>query len=173
MTLTLPDYFDRDACFSEPDRKFRYWLRRRFLPEAGKPLRLCIWMNPSDADDKKDDASIRVGMGFARRWGDGGILVLNVLDLVLTDSAKLPEKRVEAVGPSHWWHLRRALAGKYGEVTKDVLCGWGDAGSGESADTMLALLRGYGYQPTALALTKSGNPGHPLRKSYSLVPFKF
>jgi hypothetical protein len=160
---------ERLAHFSEGDeRKFRYVLRRRFVDRT-TPLRLCVWMNPSDADDKKDDASIRVGMSFARKWGDGGILVVNVMDLVLTESKKLPKDQREAIGPMHWDYVLQACGGQYGKIHTDVMCGWGDAGSGFAAQAMYYRLCSYGLRPCALALTKAGNPCHPLRKSLKLT----
>jgi hypothetical protein len=172
--LTQPELFsaiERFALFGE-GRKFRYVLVRRFTTIKA-PLRLCVWMNPSDADETKDDASIRVGMSFAKRWGDGGIVVVNVMDLVCTDSRALPKNRHEAVGPEHWQYVLHAAGGGFGEVHREVMCGWGDAGAGPLADLMHHRLQQYGRIPCALALTKGGNPGHPLRKplDLKLVPF--
>jgi hypothetical protein len=163
---------ERFAAFST-DRRFRYVLRRRFLPDTGTPLRLCVWLNPSDADEKEDDASVRVGMGFARRWGDGGILIVNVGDLVETYSKNLPALHAKRLGPGHWGYVANAVGGQYGAIHADVLCGWGDEGAGEIAEQTVALLRSRSLRPVALALTKSGNPGHPLRKKSDLVPFPF
>lgn len=172
--MTQPALFESIERFAifDPTRKFRYVLGRRFTTSKA-PLRLCVWMNPSDADEKKDDASIRVGMSFARRWGDGGILVVNVMDLVCTDSRKLPKNQSEAIGPDHWRYVIDAVGGAWGHVHREVMCGWGDAGAGEQASLMHHRLQQYGLTPCALALTKSGNPGHPLRKSLDLrlVPF--
>jgi hypothetical protein len=167
-------YVEGFAQFSSTSESelFRYVLRRKFTG-VNAPLRLCVWMNPSTADDKTDDASIRIGMSYARRWGDGGIVVINVMDLVLTDSRKLPKDQRYATGALHWPYVDGVLAGQYGDLRKEVLCGWGDAGAGEQADRMLHRLRMNGYVPCTLGLTKSGNPGHPLRKSLALplVPF--
>lgn len=155
----------------EPGR-FRYILRRTFVG-VNAPHRLCVWMNPSTAGAVDDDASIRIGMSYARRWDDGGIVVINVMDLVLTDSTKLPKDRAQAVGPMHWDYVDQVLAQDHGYLRRDVLCGWGDAGAGPLADQMLRRLRINGHEPHTLGLTKSGNPGHPLRKSLALklVPF--
>lgn len=158
--------FTRFALFDET-RKFRYVLRRSFVGSTA-PHRLCVWMNPSDADDKKDDASIRVGMSFARRWGDGGIVVINVMDLVLTDSRKLPGDQLDAIGIMHWDYVTQACAGNYGKIHNEVMCGWGDAGEGPVAAQMLQRLRFFGLVPCAIATTKRGNPCHPLRKSLAL-----
>ncbi|HEX9640563.1 MAG TPA: DUF1643 domain-containing protein [Candidatus Krumholzibacteria bacterium] len=169
---TVRDDIERFAIFGD-NRRYRYVLRRRFLPDSGKPLRLCVWLNPSKADEKEDDASVRVGMGFARRWGDGGIVIINVGDLVETYSTHLPALHEDRRGPEHWPHVFDAMDGRYGAIHADVLCGWGDEGAGPIAEQTVAFIRGRNLRPVALALTKSGNPGHPLRKSYDLVPIAF
>ncbi len=163
--LTAPTSVFGSAIFARDGEKhFRYVLTRQIRPLQA-PLRLCVWMNPSTADDYNDDASIRIGMSFARRWGDGGIIVINVMDLVLTDSSLLPKDRSEALGPRHWEYVDKALGGEYGAVHKEVMCGWGDAGTCLHSVLMLSAIRKAGLRPMALAITKSGNPGHPLRKS--------
>lgn len=166
-----PPKIERMALFSSCKR-YRYVLRRGFVG-VYKPLRLCVWMNPSVADDKEDDPSIRVGMSFARRWGDGGILVVNVFSLVHTDSTTLPERRSDCIGVAHWQVMRDVLAGKYGPVHPDVFCGWGDAGAGMHADEMKHELRSNGFRTCAIALTKHKNPGHPLRKKLDLPLVEF
>ena len=161
------------AIFHEEEgSRFRYVLKRTFVGH-GNPHRLCVWMNPSTADDKEDDASIRIGMSFAKRWDDAGIIVINVMDLVCTDSRELPKERGRAIGEMHWHYVDMVLGGAYGEVHKEVMCGWGDAGAGHLAEAMRYRLLANRFVPCALALTKSGNPGHPLRKSLDskLVPF--
>jgi len=164
---------ERFAIFNAGERRYRYVLGRRFLPDEGKPLRLSVWLNPSTADEKEDDASVRVGMGFWRRWGDGGGLIINTGDLIETYSAKLPPVHVDRLGPDHWHHVEQALDGAYGKICPDVLCGWGDVGASWIAERTMARIRARGLRPVALALTKHGNPGHPLRKSYDLVPVPF
>lgn len=157
----------RTAVFSS-DRRYRYVLGRRFVERPDAPLRLCVWCNPSQADEKKDDASIRVGLGFAWRWGDGGILVINVGDIVETDSTKLPEDPNARLGPLHWEYVVAALSGQYGMLRMGVMCGWGDIGDGPIAEQTVAMLRRRDFRPMALGVTKNGNPGHPLRKSSDL-----
>lgn len=174
--MTNPKEISRQAWFSH-DRRFRYLLKRSFVGST-EPLRLCIWMNPSDANETKDDASIRVGMSFAKRWGDGGILVLNVMDIVCTDSTKLPDNQEEAIGELHMGYVDAVMCGyhaegSYGKIRQEVLCGWGDKGAGRAAVRMIQRMLYFGLVPCTIGLTKSGNPGHPLRKSLDspLLPF--
>ena len=48
-----------------------------------------IGLNPSTADERLDDPTIRHCVGFAARWGYGGIFMCNVFTLVSTDPKKL------------------------------------------------------------------------------------
>ena len=56
------------AIFS-PDRRYRYLLRRR-VGESNRRA-LFIMLNPSAADERDDDPTIRRCIGFARDWGYG------------------------------------------------------------------------------------------------------
>lgn len=69
----------RGAWFS-PDRRYRTELRRTWDPEA--PWVLFIGLNPSKAGAVDDDATVRLWRGFARRWGYGGFVAVNVYELV-------------------------------------------------------------------------------------------
>jgi len=147
-------------------------------------------MNPSTADDKKDDATIKVALSSAWAWGDGGILVVNTMDLILTDSQKLPTNLWDAVGPDHWRHVYMACEGQYGSVQREAFCGWGDAcgpftkdgprakpGATFKGDTpsfcMYLELMKKGIVPMTSGLTKLGNPKHPLRQKVGLPLVKF
>ena len=58
------------------DRRYRYLLVRRWdntLPDA-----TFVMLNPSTADERDDDPTIRKCIGFAKRWGCGGIKVVNL-----------------------------------------------------------------------------------------------
>jgi hypothetical protein len=157
---------ERFALFSE-DKRYRYVLRRRFRG-THRLLRLCVWMNPSVADDKDDDPTIRVALGYAKRWQDGGIVVINVFDHVETKSRKLPKDPAARLGPEHWPLIDQAIRGEFGHVKREVFCGWGDEAHGPYAMQLLERLRSSGLTPAALQLTKRGAPSHPLRKSYAL-----
>ena len=76
----------RKARFS-PCRTFRWWLWRRWDPQA--PLLLFIGLNPSMADGRCDDPTTRRLMGLASRWGFGTIEVLNLYARITADPARL------------------------------------------------------------------------------------
>lgn len=70
-----------------PCGRYRYYLERSWniqLPWMG----FCM-LNPSTADANTDDQTIRKCMGFARRHGCGGIIVVNVCAFRATNPKEL------------------------------------------------------------------------------------
>lgn len=65
----------KDAILSE-DRKYRYILSRTW--DETKPTVLFIGLNPSTADEKTDDPTIRKCINYAKCWGYGKILMANL-----------------------------------------------------------------------------------------------
>jgi hypothetical protein len=80
VTLTLDLHLPRwlhteaDAEFSE-DRTYRYWLARRWGPG---PALMFVSLNPSDADEHRDDPTTRRDMDFARDFGYDAVTLLNL-----------------------------------------------------------------------------------------------
>jgi hypothetical protein len=86
---------ERAAAFSR-DGRYRYALWREW--DAAKPCVLFIGLNPSSADDRRDDPTIRRCTGFARRWGFGRLAVGNLFALRTPHPSQL--RRVPSpVGP--------------------------------------------------------------------------
>ena len=73
----------RTEAFLSEDRKYRYWLLRVW--NDALPILAVIGVNPSTADEKENDPTIRKDIGFASRLGFGGILKLNVAAFRATD----------------------------------------------------------------------------------------
>ena len=96
-----------DAYFS-PDRKYRYWLLRVW--DEALPIMGNIGNNPSTADERENDPTIRKDIGFATRLGFGGLLKLNAGAYRSTD----PKKWLEAADPfgpeNTAEHLKQYLA---------------------------------------------------------------
>lgn len=146
--------------------RYRYTLERRWSAVA----RYVLWvmLNPSTADAFVDDATIRVCMGYARRWGYSGILVGNLYAWRATDPRDLlaAHKRGEdIVGAENAEHLE-GLTRRAGIM----VLAWGVPGP--IRGTAQATLRALPASLTrhVLTLNKSGHPCHPLYKSAQLVP---
>lgn len=73
--LKILDDVTPDALFSEC-RRFRYWLLRTWA--ADLPTIAFIGLNPSVADSEFDDNTVRKCQIFARQWGYGRLLMLNI-----------------------------------------------------------------------------------------------
>jgi hypothetical protein len=75
----------RTALFSR-DRRFRYRLGRRW----GDGAAVCfVLLNPSTADETREDRTVRRCIGFARGRGYGALEVVNLYAYVATDPAEL------------------------------------------------------------------------------------
>ena len=133
------------ATFSA-DRRYRYRLWRRW--DRSRPVVAFVMLNPSTADARNDDPTIRRCVGFARAWGYGGIEVVNLFAYRATDPRELRAAN-DAVGPENRRHIHRAIARAH-----LVVLAWGAHGSGSG---LLSLPRAR-----CLGLTRAGRPRHPL-----------
>ena len=138
---------------------YRYALSRTW--DAALPAVLFVCLNPSTADRLRDDATARVCMNYARRWGFGTLLIGNLFAFRVTDPAAL-KHAADPIGPGNDRRLR-----KLQEHAALVVCAWGDGGALLARDAqVLAFLRA----PHCLTKLGSGRPGHPLYKSAALRP---
>lgn len=142
----------RKAVFS-PCGTWRYTLERCW--DYDLPRALFVLLNSSDADAVHDDPTNRRGMGFARRWGYGSVVFVNLFAFQTKDPRKM--KRAEdPVGPENDdWIVTHVL-------TSDlVVLAWGNDGEHRGRDkAVLELLRGYDCH--TLGTNKGGQPKHPL-----------
>jgi hypothetical protein len=134
---------------------YRYWLTRTW--DDDKPVLCWVMLNPSTADAEQDDPTIRKCIGFARRWGYGGICVVNLFALRATDPKQLPKHYPidRALVESNNLAISTAARGRM------VVAAWGAKGCWWGRDReVLALLRGQAVH--CLKVTKDGHPWHPL-----------
>jgi hypothetical protein len=140
------------AAFS-PDRRYRYRLWRRW--DRSRPVVTFVMLNPSTADERRDDPTIRRCIGFARRWGFGGAEVVNLFALRATDPRELRTVR-DPVGPENDRHIRRAIA-----RAALVVLAWGTHGAVAQRARAVGLVASP-RRPRCLGWTRSGEPRHPL-----------
>jgi len=138
------------AVFSRCGR-YRYVLRREW--DSSRDAVLFIGLNPSTADARRDDPTIRRCIGFARSWGYGAVIVANLFAFRATDPAKL-KVAGDPVGPRN----DRWLARLRGEAGMTVAA-WGVHGKLRSRDEEFLAEGGELY---CLGRTKGGCPRHPL-----------
>jgi len=158
-----------DAKLSE-DGRYRYWLTRctratpwNLLPHYGYVNFICL--NPSTADDRLDDPTVRRIRGFAKSWGYDGFWLTNLFAYRATDPMDLCMAQGDILGPDNLEWIR--------EVAKRatiVVAAWGAvdglfrnnvrfAQRQASAICNVVLVDVDLY---ALGTTKAGFPRHPL-----------
>ena len=76
----------RAADFS-PCKTWRYTLRRTW--DEKKPRLLWILLNPSIADETRDDPTNRRGMRFAHSWGYGSLVFCNLFAFRTPEPAEM------------------------------------------------------------------------------------
>ena len=131
---------------------YRYELSREW-DESKSKLRFCM-LNPSTADALKDDPTIRRCMGFAMKFGYGGIVVVNLFALRKT----VPPKRwVKGdIGPKNDEYIKNLC------FEKDVICAWGTKADEHRVADVMDIFENDGIQTYSLGLTKGHHPKHPL-----------
>lgn len=143
---------------------YRYRLERWW--DEDRPAVLFVMLNPSTADARDDDPTIRRCVGFARGWGAGGLLVGNLYALRATDPRGLVGV-ADPVGPENDEHL----AAMHRAAARTVVA-WG-AWPGPDPARPTRVLELLGGAVRALGTTRSGAPRHPLylRSSARAQPY--
>lgn len=144
----------RGAAISH-DGRYRYLLSRQW---DDRPAATFIMLNPSTADDMVDDPTIRRCMGFARAWGCGGLIVVNLYALRSTNPRALWEAE-DPVGPENDFHL--AMAARAFEHRAPLVAAWGTHAKADRIAHVLTI-PGIADRVQCLGTTKSGAPRHPL-----------
>jgi hypothetical protein len=181
----------RDADLSG-DGLYRYKLSRIW---DERPVCVFIGMNPSIADADRDDPTARRMMSFACDWGFGGIEVYNLFAAIATSpgllfsrdvtwhNPKLPGQPVLAsielpgpadpVGPKNDVFLLRAVTQEHVGM---IVAAWGatvsiNPGFTHRAREVEEMLKGVDMD--CLALTKDGEPRHPLYTPAIIKPIPY
>ncbi len=146
-----------DGAFFSPDRVYRYLLRRRIGVQ--RTTCLFIMLNPSKADEKRNDPTVTRCMGFAKHWGFGRLEVCNIFAYRATDPKELFNLTPEmAIGSENNTHITKAI------IRADrVVCAWGNHGElygrGDEIQQEIMDLATF---PLAFKITNKGQPIHPL-----------
>lgn len=143
--------------------RFRHLLWRQWDP--GRALLGWVMCNPSTANARDDDTTIRKCVGFARRWDYGGIVVANLFAYRATDWRDLRFNRR--------WPPRtapRPAAGRRSYVLgcPRVVAAWGLPGRSIDAVRAAEVERRMQQHPEAYCLGRcaDGSPRHPLMLPY-------
>lgn len=125
-------------------------------------------LNPSKADEERNDPTIRRCIGFAREWGFGTLEVVNLFALMSTNPRVLLEAE-EPIGSENDGAIRTAT-----QSADLIVLAWGNNGviHEKRATAVTAMVR-RSAQPYCLGLTMKGAPRHPLRLLKTTTPIPF
>lgn len=145
----------RSARFS-PCKTWRYTLVREW--EEGKRRLLFILLNPSTADAMKDDPTNRRGIDFARQWGFGSVVFVNLFAIRSPDP-DLIQKVGDPIGPENGLHIANEV-----NEANTVVCAWGNKGHFLHQDKKIIshLLHSRHDKIFCLGRNGDGSPEHPL-----------
>jgi hypothetical protein len=121
-------------------------------------------LNPSTADEIKDDPTIRRCRNFAKAWGFDALCMANLFAFRTKDPAEMM-RAPDPIGPEndHWLQNLSADAG----IT---IAAWGVPGKFRGRDEeVLQILQ----EPNCLGVTKDGFPRHPLYVKADTKPFRY
>lgn len=160
--------FVESEAFITPDGRFRYMLRRRWA--IGDDLLVFLMLNPSKADAKKNDPTIRRDIGFAKLWKHPGLAVVNMYGLRSTDPDELLVDLEGAVGLANDAWISNQCTGRR------VVCAWGShaAATQKRINQVMKILRNHcAREIVCLGLTKGGMPKHPLYVPANTTPISY
>ena len=148
------------------DEIYRYTLTRQW---SDGPCVGWLMFNPSTADARQDDATIRKCVGFSKRWGYGRMVVVNLYAIRSRDPKAVTRMGAAAIGPMNDYWIIQAI-----KDCRELICAWGCAQhSLEIKSRIDFILRvdlsedGATIVPVrCLGLRKDRHPRHPLMLSY-------
>ena len=157
-----------DATFSDCGR-YRYRLERVW--DRQKPILPWVLLNASKADANRNDPTVTRLIGFTRRWGFGGLVLVNAYAAVATRPQDL-FNRVDIVGKENQTHVQAAIRDSQARLQLlprsrrlVVIVGWGNHGRRYGHDrAVMSWIQSVETPVTVqcLGVTKLGCPIHPL-----------
>jgi len=144
------------------DRKYRYTLWRTW--DYKKGCVVFIGLNPSTADETKDDPTIRRCIGYAKAWGYGYLCMVNLFAYRATSPIDM-QIQSNPIGHENDTYIFDAC-----KQARIIIAAWGTGGGFLRRDReVIRLIPNLHY----LRLTKKGFPAHPLYLPKDLEPIKW
>lgn len=149
----------RIAHFS-PDRVYRYWLEIRWA--AGRAINF-LMLNPSTADEQKNDPTVERCERRARMWDYPAVIITNLFAVRATDPKDMLAHQNPTGRENDKWIVQA-----YAESTMTIAA-WGAHGKHlqRSRRVRQDVLGGM---PLKCLKYTGGEPWHPLYLPYSLEP---
>lgn len=146
-------------------KRYRYQLERCWgTRPSRKSTVVFIGLNPSTADAKHDDPTIRKCIAYARAWEFNKLVMVNLFAWRATDPNQLV-KTLNPIGKQNDSHLDQAVSS--GSL---IIACWGEHGT--LLNRANEVRTRYSRRLHCLQTNLSGEPTHPLYLPATLKPTK-
>lgn len=153
------------AVFSQ-DMKYRYRLSR--IWDDTKPTIAFVMLNPSTADESKNDPTVARCQNRAAMMGYGTLEVLNIFAFRSTDP-KLLYGESFPIGPHNDQTILSVI-----KQCDFIICAWGRHGAFlQRGKEVLRSIAATGMEIHVLKVNDDGQPGHPLYLGYERLPYLY
>lgn len=152
MIRVTIDIIDSRCLWDGPNKEYRYVLHRVW--DSSKPKIAFIGLNPSTADERQDDNTVRKCINIAKRDGYGQMTMLNAYAYRSTDPKALATQ-LNAVGNHNDHHIAKEC-----KDAAKIVVAWGNHATDDRHATLLKVLEGY--ELWCFAKNNNGKPKHPL-----------
>ena len=153
---------NKGAVFSK-DRQYRYALWR--IWDETLPKVMFIGLNPSTADEYKNDPTTVRCINYAQDWGYGSIFLNNLFGVISSQPAYIMRSK-NPVGPENDFWID-----KFAEISNLMIACWGN--SGTYLQRSKAIIKRYPGIIFCLGTTISGQPKHPLYLKREVVTIPY
>jgi len=145
-----------------PCGHYRYLLTRHW--DADLPVIAFVGLNPSTADARQDDNTIRRCIAFARAWGYGSLQMINLFAYRATDPEQMM-RQDNPIGPDNMKYVHRIV-----ETADMVVAAWGVHGHLTAQEmSFMSLANKANRVIHCMGYTKHGAPKHPCRLPNGLM----
>lgn len=149
-----------------PCRTYRYALWRHWDWQGHANCVMFIGLNPSTADETKNDLTISRCIGFAKQWGYSGLYMLNLFAFRSTYPTGLLHV-ADPVGPGN-----DEAFGYYRTRVGLIVAAWGSVSTKLRVNLHYSqrideVTQAVGKVMSCLGRTQDGSPRHPSRLGYA------
>ncbi len=151
------------------------WTLIRVINESKKEI-IFIGLNPSSANSKENDPTIRRLLSFAERWGFGKLYVINLFAKI-TKTPEMLKYCDDPVGSRNDLVLDQYIKYWMANELCQLWIGWGVNGRLMNRDVQVLkkIKNKYSKKLYTIGITRQGKPLHPLyvAKNKKLYPFPY
>jgi hypothetical protein len=151
------------AIFS-PDKLYRYTLERSWGRAQTGSRAVFIGLNPSTADERTLDPTLRRCVNFCITWGYTQFTMLNLFAFRATDPKRMMKVR-RPVGDDNDKYIKQRCRG-----AGIIVCAWSAMGDYLNRGHIVREMLGGRYSLYHLGLTANGEPKHPLYLPSNVEP---